>query len=91
MHEGDDAILLELYKDWEGTEGHTEDNLIKEGVKSLLRSEILKYYFKHKDEKKIFQYERECVDRLYEAYKALGGNSFIDDVYSEIREWEVIN
>lgn len=27
MHKGDDAILLELYKDWEGTEGHTEDNL----------------------------------------------------------------
>lgn len=27
MHEADDAILLELYKDWEGTEGHSEANL----------------------------------------------------------------
>lgn len=66
-------------------------NDINEGVKALLRSEILKYYFKHKEENKIYQYERECIDRLYDAYKALGGNSFIDDVYSEIREWEVIN
>ena len=67
-----------------------EDNLIKEGVKSLLRSEILKFYYKCKEDKAIPQYQRECLDKLYEAYKALGGNSFIDDVYSEMREWAII-
>lgn len=27
---------------------------------------------------------------LYEAYKALKGNSFIDKIYSEVKEWEVV-
>ena len=28
--------------------------------------------------------------KLYNAYKALGGNSFIDKIYEEIKTWEVI-
>jgi hypothetical protein len=28
---------------------------------------------------------------LYEGYKALKGNSFIDKIYGEIKTWEVIS
>ena len=28
---------------------------------------------------------------LYEAYKALKGNSFIDKIYKEIQEWEIVS
>ena len=28
---------------------------------------------------------------LYEAYKALKGNSFIDKIYKEVQDWEIIS
>ena len=62
---------------------------IKDGQKCLLRSEMLKIYYDHNEEKTIRQHSRENFDYLYNAYKALDGNSFIDDIYSEVREWAV--
>ena len=64
---------------------------LKEGVKALLRSEILKIYYHNCDKKELRQYQREALDKLYEAYRALGGNSFIVDVYEEIRDWRVFS
>lgn len=65
-------------------------NLIN-GVRCQLRSEMLRTYYHHKDSKKIRQYEKENFVYLYKAYKALKGNSFIDDIYNEVRTWEVIS
>ena len=62
-----------------------------EGEKCLLRSEMLKTYYKNCDTKQVKQYELENFIKLYEAYKSLGGNSFIDEVYDEIREWKIIS
>ena len=61
------------------------------GMKCLLRSEILRIYYNHKDAEKIRQYEYENIEFLYKAYKALKGNSFIDKIHKEIEEWEVIS
>lgn len=63
---------------------------IKNGTKCQLRSEMLRIYYKHKDEEKIRQYEYENFVYLYEAYKSLKGNSFIDKIYNDIKEWEVV-
>lgn len=62
---------------------------ITEGERCHLRSDMLQIYYRHKTTKHIRQYERENFDKLYCAYKALGGNSFIDDIEEEVREWEV--
>lgn len=61
------------------------------GLKCLLRSEMLRIYYRHKDTEKIRQYELENFVFLYKAYKALKGNSFIDKIYKEVMEWEVIS
>lgn len=63
---------------------------IKNGTKCQLRSEMLRIYYKHKDEETIRQYEYENFVLLYEAYKSLKGNSFIDKIYNDIKEWEVV-
>ena len=63
---------------------------IATGQRCQLRSEMLRTYYKHQDDKKIRQYEMENFVKLYDAYKALRGNSFIDKVYNEVMEWEVI-
>lgn len=62
----------------------------KEGERCLLRSEMLRIYYSNLENKKIKQYEFENFIKCYDAYKALGGNSFIDEVNLEVREWTIV-
>lgn len=64
---------------------------IGNGTKCQLRSEMLRTYYKHRETEKIRQYEYENFVMLYEAYKALHGNSFIDKIYEEVRSWEILS
>lgn len=64
--------------------------LVIQGLKCLLRSEMMRTYYHNKDSGKIRQYELENFILLYKAYKAIKGNSFIDKIYKEVMEWEVI-
>ena len=63
---------------------------ISNGTKCQLRSEMLRIYYHHSETKRIRQYEYENFVMLYEAYKALKGNSFIDKIYTEVKTWEII-
>ena len=64
---------------------------IANGQKCLLRSDMLRIYYHHRDEKEIRQFEYENFVELYEGYKALKGNSFIDKIYSEVQTWEIVS
>lgn len=64
---------------------------ISNGTKCQLRSEMLRIYYHNRERGTIRQYEKENFVYLYEAYKALKGNSFIDDICKEVRSWEVIS
>ena len=61
-----------------------------DGMKCLLRSDMLVIYYRHKDTGTIRQYELENFILLYKAYKALKGNSFIDKIYKEVMTWVVV-
>ena len=61
-----------------------------EGQKCQLRADMLRTYYHHKNDEKIRQYEYENFIFSYNAYKALGGNSFIEHINEEVRSWEVI-
>lgn len=63
---------------------------IVEGMRCHLRSDMVNTYYRHKDEKRIRQYELENFIKLHAAYKALGGNSFIDDIHKEVMGWEIV-
>jgi hypothetical protein len=63
---------------------------VANGQRSLLRSEMLQIYYRNRESGIIHQYEYENFVSLYEAYKALKGNSFIDKIYSEVQNWEII-
>lgn len=64
---------------------------IVEGQRCQLRADMLSIYYKCKDSKKIRQYEAEHFEKCYHAYKALKGNSFIDEIYKKAHQWEVIS
>lgn len=63
---------------------------ISNGTKCQLRSEMLRIYYKNIESGKIRQFEYENFVMLYEAYKALKGNSFIDKIYKEVESLDII-
>lgn len=63
---------------------------ISKGTRCQLRSEMLRIYYHNRESGTIRQYELENFLMLYDAYKALKGNSFIDKIYKEVLIWEVI-
>jgi len=63
---------------------------VMDGQRCLLRSEMLRIYYHNRDRGEIRQYEYENFVLLYEAYKKLKGNSFIDKIYKEVQKWKVL-
>ena len=64
---------------------------IANGQKCQLRSDMLKTYYHNRERGTIRQYEYENFVMMYDAYKALKGNSFIDKIYKEVQTWKVIS
>lgn len=62
---------------------------LRDGLRCQLRSDMLRTYYKHRDDETIRQYEMENFIMEYKAYKALKGNSFIDIIEKEVKTWEV--
>ena len=60
------------------------------GIKCLLRSEMLQIYYSCEEKGEIRQYQLENFHRMYKAYKLLLGNSFIDEIRSRVITWRVI-
>jgi hypothetical protein len=63
---------------------------ISDGTRCQLRSEMLRIYYHNHDKRTIRQYEFENFVLLYDAYKALKGNSFIDKISQEVHEWDIV-
>ena len=64
---------------------------ISNGTKCQLRSEMLRIYYRYVKDGEIHQYEYENFVMLYEAYKALNGNSFIDKIYEEVHSFDIVS
>lgn len=64
--------------------------IIKEGQMCLLRSQIVRTYYRHLNQKEMRQYEYENLCLCYNAYTQLGGNSFVTHIYEEMQEWTIV-
>lgn len=62
---------------------------VRDGLRCQLRSDMLHTYYRHREEDTIRQYEMENFVLEYKAYKALKGNSFIDQIAEKVKQWEV--
>lgn len=79
------ALLVKPVREWiMGTKG------IRNGQMCLLRSEIIRIYYKHHEDRQLKKYEFENMDQCYKAYKTLGGNSFIDKVHEDMKDWDIV-
>lgn len=62
-----------------------------EATKCSLRNDILEIYDRCKDNKKITMYQKQSIAYSYTQYKALKGNSFVDDIIKKVSEFEIID
>jgi uncharacterized protein YneF (UPF0154 family) len=62
------------------------DNTQEEALKCLLRSSITSKYYVYSELKSIPLYEKENLNYMYEQYKAMGGNSYINEIMEEINK-----
>lgn len=62
-----------------------------DAVRCLLRNDILNIYDRCKDDKKITRYQLQSVHLSYTIYKKLKGNSFIDEIMEEIKDFEIVD
>ena len=74
------VAVVKMYGEWKKA---------KNGQLCLLRNELLKIYYKYKEAEELPQYEAQNFIMMYEAYKARGGNSFIDEVHDHVIKWEL--
>ena len=64
---------------------------VVEAVKCLLRNDILGIYDRCKPTRQITRYQLQSAHLSYTIYKKLGGNSFIDEIMEEIKDFEIID
>lgn len=63
-----------------------KDTRQEEALKCLLRSNITSKYYVYSQMGEIPYYEKENIDRMYEQYKNMGGNSYVDTIVKEIND-----
>lgn len=62
------------------------DTRQEEALKCLLRSNITSKYYLYSELEKIPYYEKENIDRMFEQYKNMGGNSYVENIVKEINQ-----
>ena len=79
------ALIIKPIREWVmGT------SVLRDGQRCLLRTEIVRIYYRHHDDRKLREFEFKNMEECYKAYKALKGNSFVDRIHAEMQEWDII-
>ena len=63
-----------------------KDTRQEEALKCLLRSNITSKYYVYNELKEIPYYEKENIDYMFEQYKMMGGNSYVETIVREINQ-----
>lgn len=61
-----------------------KDSRQEEALKCLLRSNITSKYYVYSEMGEIPYYEKENIDIMFEQYKNMGGNSYVETIVKEI-------
>ena len=63
---------------------------LKESSNDMLRREIANIYYKYLPYKKIPRYTKEELFHLVGDYQKQGGNSFVEEIFEEMKTWEIV-
>lgn len=66
-----------------------KNNALQEGLKSLLRADIIRFHEKYMEREEIPIYAKEALEKEYKSYHNLGGNDVATQLYEELLELKV--
>ena len=66
-----------------------KNDSLKNGLKTLLQSNISNTYFLYEPLKTIPDYLYKNVKNEFKAYKQLDGNDYVDDLMEKMKDWEL--
>lgn len=81
-------ILNEL-KEKNGQQDARLDRLTKTS-NDMLRNSMVKIYYSYLPYKKILYYDKEVLIKLHGDYEIQGGNTFVEELWDEIKTWTVV-
>ena len=86
-----DEVVLIMSDKIKAVNEHTDQMLVfSEVLKELLRERIMEIYRRNRHLRKLEDHERFELRKAYEAYKSIGGNSYIDEYYAAMEQWETV-
>lgn len=65
-------------------------NLLSESQKDMLRYDMNRIYYKYLPYKKILSADKKAFIKLYNDYKAMDGNTWIDALHEELIKWPIV-
>ena len=84
-------VVDDLEKQLQEVEQHDMQMItFTEVLKDLLRERIMAIYSRNKASRSMEEHEREQLEKSYESYKKIGGNSYIDGYYKRMMTWTII-
>lgn len=65
-------------------------NLLNESQLDMMRYNMNKIYYKYRPFKKILSADKKAFIKIYKDYKSMDGNTWIDALYAELKDWEIV-
>lgn len=86
----DEVVLIMQDKIKAVNEHGDQMKVFSEVLKELLRERIMEIYRRNRRIRQLEDHERFELRKAYEAYKSIGGNSYIDEYYAAMEQWESV-
>lgn len=64
--------------------------LMNQSQLDIMRYNMNKIYYKYRQYKKILSADKKAFIKIYNDYKPMGGNNWIDALYDELILWEIV-
>ena len=65
-------------------------DLLNASQLDMLRYNMNKLYYKYRPFKKILNADKKAFIKLYNDYKLMHGNTWIDTLYAEVKDWPIV-
>lgn len=86
-----DEVVLIMQDKIKAVNEHGDQMLVfSEVLKELLRERIMEIYRRNRHLRKLEDHESFELKKAYASYKSIGGNSYIDEYYAIMDQWETV-
>ena len=65
-------------------------DLINDAQMDVMRLNMNQIYYKYRHYKRILDCDKKAFIKIYTDYHSMGGNTWIDALYKEVQEWEIV-